>query len=70
MAEEKKSYYKSKKEREYEAALAAKAASVVSLSAIPELRRHVVYKHEDGTNINIYESYIDTKDPHSKNHTQ
>lgn len=65
MAEVKKSYYKSKKEREYEAAQKLKAASIPSLSAVPELRRHMVYKHEDGTNINIYESFIDTKNSHS-----
>jgi hypothetical protein len=59
MAKEKKSYYKSKKEKEYEAAQ-SKTASVSSLSAVPEKRRHVVYKHEDGTNINIYESYNNT----------
>lgn len=66
MAEKKKYTYKSKKEKEYEAALKAKAASLSSssLSAVPELRRHVVYKHADGTNINIYESYIDTQNPH------
>ena len=64
MAKEKKSYYKSKKEKEYEAAQ-VKAASTSSLSAVPEKRRHVVYKHADGTNINIYESYIDTQNSHS-----
>jgi len=56
MAKQKKTYYKSKKEKEYEAAK-LKAASVPSLSAVPENRRHVIRKHEDGTNINIYESY-------------
>jgi hypothetical protein len=59
MAKQKKSYYKSKKEKDYEAAQ-SKAASVPSLSAVPEKRRHIIRKHADGTNINIYESYIDT----------
>jgi hypothetical protein len=61
----KKSYYKSKKEKEFEAAQKLKATSTPSLSTIPELRRHIVRKHEDGTNINIYESYIDPKNPHT-----
>lgn len=64
MAEKKKYTYKSRKEKEYEAALKAKAALSSSLSAVPELRRHIVRKHPDGTNINIYESYIDTQNPH------